>query len=410
MLTQVARAVADERNQRMSERGRPGAAGIGRRDFLAGAAAAAVPLLAGGRAAARAPKEELLDGLIVRERGPDNLEFPFATLDGFRTPAERFYVRNHFAAPRLDAKTWKLKVAGAVGKELELSYDDLLALPSKTVAVTLECAGNGRSFLSPKSKGVQWSLGAVGTAEWTGVPLAAVLDRAGVRDKAVDVVLEGGDRGEPKNEPKPSGPLPFARGLPLAKALKPEVLLAYKMNGGPLPPNHGSPVRAVVGGWYGMASVKWLTRVVVTDRPFLGYDQTVDYAYWDRSAGVPSLTPITEIQVKASIARPAAGEAVPAGADYRVRGAAWAGESEVARVEVSTDGGKTWGEATLLGEPVPLAWRLWEFAWKSPAPGKHRLVARATDRRGRTQPAERDPDRRNYMINHLVATEVEVVR
>ena len=383
--------------------------GVGRRDFLAGAAAA-LPLAWAVRAAADGPREEREGGLIVRQRGPDNFEFPFATLDGFRTPVEKFYVRNHFAAPRLDARGWKLKVEGAVGRPLTLGYDDLLALPSKTLPVTLECAGNGRSYLSPKTPGVQWALGAVGTAEWTGVPLAAVLDRAGVRAGAADVILEGADRGVPKNEPRPAGPLSFARGLPLAKALKSEVLLAYKMNGVPLPPAHGFPVRAVVGGWYGMASVKWLRRVVVTDRPFLGYDQSVDYAVWDRSSGLPSLTPITEIQVKASIARPTAGESIPAGADYRVRGAAWAGESEVARVEVSADGGKTWDAATLLGEPVPLAWRLWEFTWKAPAAGRHRLLARATDRRGRTQPADRDPDRRNYMINHLVPTEVEVVR
>jgi DMSO/TMAO reductase YedYZ molybdopterin-dependent catalytic subunit len=377
---------------------------VGRRAFLGGAAGLA---FGGKRLFAGGGGPEANGGLIVRERNPDNLEMPFDTLDGFLTPTERFYVRNHFTAPALDAWGWKLRVVGAVQRPLELSYDELLAFPSRTAALTLECAGNGRSFLEPKAKGVQWGLGAVGTAEWTGVPLSAVLERAGVNPGAVDVVLEGADRGEPKNEPKPAGTLAFARGLPLAKALRPEVLLAYKMNGAPLPPAHGRPVRAVVGGWYGMASVKWLVRVTVTDRPFLGYDQTVDYAVWDRRDGPPSLLPLTEIEVKASIARPSAGEVVAAGKDYTVRGAAWAGPGDVTKVEVSTDGGATWEAAQLTGAAVPLAWRLWKYSWKAPRPGKHVLVARATDSRGRTQPMRRDPDRRAYVINHVIPTPVE---
>ena len=239
------------------------------------------------------------------------------------------------------------------------------------------------------------------------MPLSALLERAGVKPGAVDVVLEGADRGEPKNEPKPAGPLAFARGLPLAKALRPEVLLAYKMNGRPLTPSHGYPVRAVVAGWYGTASVKWLSRVIVTERPFNGYDQTIDYAVWDRRDGVPSLTPVTEIEVKASIARPTAGEVLPAGKDDRIPGAAWAGGADVAKVEVSTDGGATRGAARLTGQAVPFSWRLWEYSWKAVPAGKHVLMVRATDSRGRTQPLRRDPDRRSYVINHVVPTVVE---
>ena len=190
--------------------------------------------------------------------------------------------------------------------------------------------------------------------------------------------------------------------------MRPEVLLAYTMNGAALPDPHGFPVRAVVGGWYGMASVKWLSRVVVTDRPFRGYEQTASYAVWERRDGLPSLTPLTEMDVKASIARPEAGEVVPAGAVYRIHGAAWAGESEVSKVEVSTDGGRTWAAGTLLGDPVPFAWRLWEYRWTAPAEGTAVLLARATDNRGRVQPLEHDPDRLNYMISHVRPTEVRV--
>jgi DMSO/TMAO reductase YedYZ molybdopterin-dependent catalytic subunit len=347
-------------------------------------------------------------GMIVRQRSPENLEFPFHTLERWITPNDRFYVRNHFAVPNLDPRAWRLRVEGAVRQALQISAEDLRRLPSRTVTVTLECAGNGRCLLNPAVRGVQWGLGAVSNAEWTGVPLAAVLERAGLRDGAVDVVLEGADTGPAPNEPT-LGTIPFARSLPLAKARSPEVLLACRMNGADLPLAHGFPLRAVVPGWYGVASVKWLTRVVVTDRPFAGFWQTLDYTVVERNRGLPVLAPITEMQVKAEIARPRAGEAVPPNASFRVFGAAWTGESEIARVEVSTDGARTWTAARLLGEPVRFAWRLWEYPWQTPAgPGRVRLAVRATDARGRTQPLERDGGRRNYMINHVAPVEVEV--
>jgi DMSO/TMAO reductase YedYZ molybdopterin-dependent catalytic subunit len=378
--------------------------GIVRRDFLRRAGLASLPLLAGGAALG---EDKPRPRLIVREEEPVNLEFPFESLDSFLTPNRLFYVRNHYPQPKVDLKAWRLEVVGAVKRPLTLPYDELRKLSAQTRPLTLECAGNGRAFLRPKAKGVQWELGAVSTAEWTGVPLAEVLERAGVRPGAVEVILEGADRGDPKKDMQPPGLIAFARSLPLAKARRPEVLLAWGMNGEDLPPGHGHPVRAVVGGWYGMASVKWLRRVVVTTRPFHGFDQTVDYAIWEKRDGLPTLTAITETDVKASIARPAGGERVPAGKDYRVHGAAWAGESEVAKVEVSTDGGKTWGAATLLGRPVPFCWRLWEYRWR-PAAGKYTLMARATDKRGRAQPAGRDPGRRNYMISHVRPTPVTV--
>jgi len=181
------------------------------------------------------------------------------------------------------------------------------------------------------------------------------------------------------------------------------------MNGKDLTREHGFPVRAVVGGWYGMAAVKWLTRITVTSAPFEGFWQSLEYAHFKREGGRPTLTPVTEIQVKSSIARPALSEGVPAGKPYRVFGAAWAGESEVAKVEVSTDEGKTWAVARLLGEAVPFVWRLWEFAWAVPKePGRYALMVRATDGRGRTQPLKHDRDRRNYMINFIAPVEVEV--
>src|SRR6058998_188323 len=291
-------------------------------------------------------KEEtqLRDGRIVRGEDPLNLEMPFSTLDQFITPTKSFYVRTHFPIPAIDKDAWWLNVEGEVEKPFAINYEELLKLESLTIPVTLECAGNNRNFLDPKVKGVQWGLGAVGTAEWTGVPLSILLDRAGVKTGACEVILEGADGGLIENPKAPPGELKFARSVPLVKAHR-DVLLAYKMNDVDLPPQHGFPLRAIVPGWYAMASVKWLQRIIVTDRAFTGYYQTIDYAYWQRTEyahwqrgeKIAELRPLTEIQVKAEIARPAEGETVPAKTSVRVHGAAWACDAEIMKIELSTD-------------------------------------------------------------------------
>lgn len=388
-----------------------------RRAFL-GASVAALPIIhavlpANARAdeppARNGPGLSRSRGLIIREKAPINLEYPFSSLSGPVTSTDEFFVRTHFPIPAIAAKDWKLTIDGAVERELTLSYDDLLKLPATTAPMLIECAGNGRAHLAPKVKGLLWESGAVGTAEWTGVPLSAVLEMAGVQKGAVEVILQGQDSGEVNEEPKAPGVIAFERSLPLTKAMKPEVLLAYKMNGKDLTREHGFPVRAVVGGWYGMCSVKWLDKVTVTATPFEGYWQSLEYTYWRREQGRPTLTAVTEIQVKAQIARPAYRETVPAGKAYRVFGAAWGGDSEVVKVEISTDGGRAWVGAKMLGEAVPFAWRFWEFAWAVPnATGRYTLMARATDAKGRTQPAKHDPDRRTYMVNFVPPVDVEV--
>ena len=356
------------------------------------------------------PQEEakLRDGRIVRSESPLNLEMPFSTLDSFITPTKSFYVRTHFPVPAIDRNAWWLHVEGEVEKTFAIDYEELITLESVTSPVTLECAGNNRSFLEPKVKGVQWGLGAVSTAEWTGVRLSTLLDRASPKPNACEVILEGADCGMLEEPKSPPGELTFARSIPLEKARR-DVLLAYKMNGDDLPPEHGFPVRAIVPGWYAMASVKWLQRIIVTDRPFTGYYQTLDYAYWEKRDDIAELKPLTEIQVKAEIARPAEDEIVPAKSSVCVRGGAWACDAEITKVELSTDGGATWSDTKLLGESKPNAWRFWEFDWQTPSqPGKQTLIARATDSLSRTQPVVRDPDRGTYMINHLLPIEVEV--
>jgi DMSO/TMAO reductase YedYZ molybdopterin-dependent catalytic subunit len=354
------------------------------------------------------PENRLRDGRIVRSEAPLNLEMPFETAESFITPTESFYVRTHFPIPKIDRNAWWLHLEGEVEKPFAINYEELIQLKSVTIPVTLECAGNNRHFLEPKVKGVQWGLGAVGTAEWTGVPLSVLLDRAAVKSNTREVVLEGSDHGTLDDPKSPPGELTFSRSVPLEKAQR-DVLLAYRMNGKDILPEHGFPVRAIVPGWYAMASVKWLQRIIATAQPFTGYYQTLDYAYWKRRGDVAELSPVAELQVKAEIVKPVQGEKVPANSIVRIHGAAWSSGAEIARVDVSTDGGVTWKNASLLGESKPNAWRFWEFKWETPAgPGKRTLVARATDSFGQTQPSDRNPDRGTYMINHLLPIVVEV--
>ena len=289
------------------------------------------------------------DGKIVRSEEPPNLEMPFETLDGFITPTKSFYVRTHFPVPKIDKNAWRLRIEGEVEKPFEIDYEELVKLPSKKIPVTLECAGNNRNFLEPKVKGVQWGLGAVGNAEWTGVALSTLLDRAGVKSTAREIILEGADRGKLEDPKSPPGELNFARSIPIEKAQ--DVLLAYKMNDVDLPPEHGFPLRAIVPGWYAMASIKWLQRIVLTAQPFNGYYQTLDYAFWKRRGNNAELVPLSEMEIKAEIARPREGETVPANSSVRVNGAAWTGE----RRDHESRTKRRWREEL---EPGEIAWRI----------------------------------------------------
>ena len=346
-------------------------------------------------------------GLILREKEPLNLESPQSALREWITPSDQFYVRNHFAEPGLERATWRLRVEGAVKKPRNFSYRDLTAMATHSQVTVMECAGNGRVFLTPKEEGTQWQSGAAGNAEFTGVPLTALLERVGILSTAVDVMFEGADHGEIEDEPRSPGDIHFARSVPVATARSGDVLLAYKMNGADLTRSHGFPVRVVVPGWYGMASVKWLTRIVVTDKPFDGFFQSLQYSRWERMNGTPTLIPVTEMQVKSIIIDPEMGSIIPAGERYTVRGRAWTGVGTVARVEVSVDGVEKWATARLTSPASPHTWRSWEFDWR-PTAGERSLMVRATDSQRRTQPMDRDKDRRSYEINHVVPITVMV--
>jgi DMSO/TMAO reductase YedYZ molybdopterin-dependent catalytic subunit len=335
---------------------------------------------------------------------PENSETPLASIHGWVTPNRLFFVRNHFAVPTVDTTSWRLRIEGRVDQPLELTWEELIALPERSIFATVECAGNGRSFLQAPAPGVPWGAGAVGHAEWTGAPLYHVLERAGIQAGALEVLFEGADCGTEPDHPEP---MSFARSLPLAKALHPDTLLAYRMNGELLSPNHGAPVRLFVPGWYGVASVKWLRRIEVLDRPFRGYFQSTKYTIQRATPHGLETVVVGPMAVKSEILRPHPGAQLGLGMN-RLFGIAWAGEEAVAAVQVSTDGGQSWDQARLLGQQMPYAWTLWEYLWETAQPGKYTLLARATSASGQMQPAEHDPLCGGYLIRHSRPTVVQV--
>jgi len=348
-------------------------------------------------------------GLIIRQKDPNNLEMPFDQLADFITPTELFYIRSHFPTPELDPISYRLSIRGAARAELKLSYADIRAMPSRTCVATLECAGNSRVFLVPPAPGAQWELGAVGNAEWTGVPLSALLEDAGLVDDVCEIVLEGADRGVPKEEPKPPGQISYARSIPRARAMERDVLIAYQMNGRDLTPDHGYPLRAIVPGHYGMASVKWLTDIVAVTQPFLGYWQTSDYGYWDDSDGIPVRRPLAEMKLKSQIARPRVYERLEPNRPHTIFGAAWAGGTDVTEIWISLDGGASWVQGDFLDPINRHAWRRWKYEWTTPRkPGRYTLLARATGADQRVQPDSHNPNFGSYVIDHPLPIEVFV--
>jgi DMSO/TMAO reductase YedYZ molybdopterin-dependent catalytic subunit len=341
--------------------------------------------------------------MVVHRADPLNFETSLpALIGGVIMPNAHFYVRDHFPAPAIDPDTWRLDVGGLVERPLALSLRDLSRLPSETRVVTLECAGNGRYRLDPPVDGEPWRLGAVSTAEWTGVPLTEVLGRVGVLPAATDVVFRGADHGTVDGRHEP---VDFERGLPLDSARDAHALLAYAMNGESLPVQHGYPVRLVVPAWYGVASVKWLTAIELTDHPFDGYFQTAKYCY--EVNGAPR-QPVTLQRVRAVITDPIDGQQLPAG-DATVRGVAWSGAAPIAHVEVSINGG-AWQEARLIGERQRHCWRRWELLTRLNEPGGASLRARATDLAGRTQPEVAEWNRQGYGNNAIQRVLVTVSR
>ena len=318
------------------------------------------------------------------------------------TPSGLHYLLVHFDIP-LEPPGWTLWVTGRVQNALEIGLEELKTLPSRTLRVTMECAGNGRGQMSPRYPSVPWLEEGVSTAEWTGVPLAALLSRAGLQRGVRDVVFRGADRGFDRGVEHD-----FARSLPPELARGEDVLLAYAMNGAPLPPQHGAPLRLVVPGWYGMASVKWLHSVEAVDRPFDGLQQASGYHF--RSLPGEKGEPCTLMRVNSLMMPPGIPDfytrkrTVDAGR-IRIGGRAWSGAGRIDRVELGVDDG--WLEAALDERPSAHAWQRWEAVWDA-HPGEHELRCRATDSSGQRQPLDAPWDLSGFGNNGVQRVQVWV--
>ncbi len=329
------------------------------------------------------------EGITPEELGlaARNHALPAEALRWEITPPGLHYVLTHYDIPEADPASWAIAVSGQVDRELLLSLEDLAAMEQHTVRVTMECAGNGRVGVQPRPLSQPWINGAVGTADWSGVRLRDVLFDAGIAEDAVDVVFRGADHGVERGVEQD-----YERALSVLLAQRADVLVATGMNGQPLPPQHGFPVRLVVPGWYGMASVKWLREIRVIDHRFEGF-QHLAYRLKSRRDDVG--TPVTQIEPRALIAPPGFPDfmsrtrVVEAG-PTEIRGRAWSGWGPVMRVEFSPDDGQTWSDCTLHTDNGPYAWRAFSIVWEA-TPGLARLRVRATDATGRVQPLEPVP-------------------
>jgi sulfane dehydrogenase subunit SoxC len=322
------------------------------------------------------------------------------------TPVGLHYLLVHYDIPAVDAETWRLELGGAVEAPQSLSLADLRALPAVTRAVTLECAGNGRALLAPRPVSQPWLTEAIGTGEWTGVPLRVLLEAAGLADDVGELLFTGLDRGVEGGVEQD-----YERSLPVAEALSDDALLAYELNGAPLPAQHGFPLRLVIAGWYGMAHVKWLRAITALTEPFAGYQQAVGYRLYDAD-GVAG-APVTRM-VPRSLTIP------PGIPDFMTRerrlaagpcvlaGRAWSGWGPVVRVEVSVDGGATWVDAQLDDPVGERAWRGWSCAWDASVPGAYTISSRATDAAGNTQPVAPPWNLKGYANNEIERLPVTV--
>ncbi len=337
-----------------------------------------------GELSAAARVAEPGEGISIEELrlAGRNHAMPLEMLREEVTPPGVHYVLVHYDVPAVDPATYRLDVSGSVRRPLHLDLERLTSLPARTVRVTLECAGNGRAALSPRPVSQPWLNGGVGTADWTGVPLADLLRAAGPTPDAVDVVFTGADHGFERGVEQD-----YERGLPLAEALAEDVLVAYRMNGAPLPAQHGAPVRLVVPGWYGMAHVKWLRSITVIDHTYDGFQNVTAYVL--RQSPDETGTPVTRMEPRALLMPPGdpefmTRERILRSGPVRLRGRAWSGWAPVTRVEVSTDDGATWTDAALDDDEHRWAWRGFGLDWVA-AEGRHVLRVRAHDATGRVQ-------------------------
>jgi DMSO/TMAO reductase YedYZ molybdopterin-dependent catalytic subunit len=365
-------------------------------------------IAAGGLLHASDPEKR---GMLVRAAKPEDLEMPPAGFEDYITPIEHFFVRSHVYVPSVDETAWRLRVEGSVAAPLTLSLGDLRKLPPVELIGVVECAGNGRGFYRPTVAGLQWGNGAVGNARWRGVRLADVLKRAGIQPGGAHVLFDGAD--------VRLGTMPdFQRSIPVKKALDPNTLLAYEMNGQELPVKHGFPLRVVAPGWASDSWVKWVTSIRVVENEPDGFWMKSAYRHPGRpvapGSAVPpeQMAPVTSLRVKSVISAPLNGAQVPSARICPIRGVAWSGDAgPVTSVEVSVDGGRSWNQAALRAEQrTPFGWRQWEYAWTPTREAYYTILARARDAAGNTQPLDQEWNPSGYGWNVVPRVGVDVVR
>ena len=348
--------------------------------------------------------------MIVRSKRPRDLEMPPAGFVDFITPVEHFFVRSHVTVPTVDLAAWSLTVNGHVSTPVVFSMGDLRRMPSSEIVGVLECAGNGRGFYDPPVAGLQWGNGAVGNGRWRGVRLMDVLERAGVKPGAVEVLFDGAD--------VPIGTMAdFQRSMPIRKALHPGTILAYEMNGEVLPAKHGFPLRAVVPGWAGDSWVKWITGVTVANEESKGFWMKNAYLHPGKPVAPGSviaadaMSPVTSLRVKSAIAIPSDGSTVETGKSTVVRGAAWTGDGDrITGVDVSVDQGRTWKSARLTGQLTDFGWRLWDFPWTPSDERHYTVLSRARSSSGDIQPLVQEWNPSGYLWNVVARVDVDASR
>jgi DMSO/TMAO reductase YedYZ molybdopterin-dependent catalytic subunit len=384
---------------------------ISRRNFIrttSGAlvAASAVPSILSWASDDQLASVPAQDRMIVRSTRFLDLEMPPEFATSWITPVNHFYVRNHMFEPAsFDLNDWRINLGGEVTSPAIFTIADLHALPQHEVVNTLECAGNGRSFQRPQVPGIQWGKGTVGNARFRGPRLRDILQKAELKTTGKHVMFHGADT-------VPGKVPPFTRSIPIEKAMDEDTLLATHMNDEPLSENHGFPVRALVPGWVGAASCKWLTEIKILDKEFEGNFMKPGYRF-PNHPGKPGEAinpddthPLTSLVVKSLIALP--DNATLTGRSHKIQGTAWAGEADIVKVEISTDGGSTWKSAKFGHEKAKYAWRSWSFAWKAPKPGDYTILSRATDSQGHTQPTAAIWNPSGYFYNAYDQVKVHV--
>ncbi len=352
--------------------------------------------------------EETKRDMIVRSARPYDAEMPMSGYQHYLTPIENFFVRSHHYTPTVELASWRLEVEGEVGTKLSLTMDDLKKLPKVETISVCECAGNGRGLFEPSMPGLQWEYGGVGNAKWGGVRLADVLKKAGIKPAALEVLFDGAD--------VPIGTMPeFQRTIPVKRALHPNTLLAYEMNGQALPVAHGFPLRVIVPGWASDSWVKWLTRIQVLDKEFEGFFMKTAYRYPEKLAApgvaVPpdKMRPVQSLRVKSVIAAPLIGGQIATGKPTAISGAAWAGDdSPITGVDVSVDGGRSWKPAPLGNDKSQFGWRLWSLNWTPASDGYYNVMSRAKTASA-IQPFAQEWNPSGYQNNAVHRVGVEAV-